>query len=257
MSVSLIIPVHNHWRVTAKCLVSIYKSDLPEQTQVIVVDDASTDQTQALLGSVIKSGKEVKVITNVQNAGYVKSMNKGIQASSGDYIVFMNNDTLLAKNCIAMLVKTFEKHTELGILGALQCDAFWKQKDPLIFLLRGKNAIQRDHVVTSNIPQELENSDVVYCDSVHSPCALTSRNVIEQIGMFDEMYGWGNYEQEDFCMTIKEKLHKQVAVCPQAKFVHFGSVSVSDDIVFWSHELDVNREKFLKKWGEKLFQNLV
>lgn len=256
MSVTMCVPCHNHWAVTAKCLVSIFKSEIPYDYKVVVVDDASTDATQQLLTVVKKEGKPLKVITHSKNLGYIASMNDVLKTFDTEYILFMNNDVLLKKDCVAELIKNFEKHADVGILGGTQHDSNWKELSPLIFFLRGDKAIQRDHVVTANIPKELKSSDTVYCDCVHSPCALTSKRVVDKVGYWDEQFGFGNYEQEDYCLRIKEA-HYQVAICPKAKFIHFVATSVSDNLPFWTNQLNKNRELFLKKWGEKLRLNLV
>lgn len=256
MSVTMAVPVHNHWQVTAKCLISIFKSEIPYDYKVVVIDDASTDATQKLLDVVKKERKNLRVITHTKNLGYVLSVNEVLKTFDTEYILFMNNDVLLKKDCVAELVKNFEKHPDVGILGGTQHDSNWNQMAPLIFFLRGEKAIQRDHVVSTNIPKDLMGSDTVYCDGVHSPCALTSKQVVEKVGFWDEDFSPGNYEQEDYCLRIKEA-HYQVAICPKAKFIHFLATSVSDNLPYWSHILDINREKFLKKWGEKLRNNLV
>lgn len=249
MSVTCIVPVHNHWKTTAECLATIFKSGLTDY-KVIVIDDVSTDLTSSFLKTVAKD-YPITIITNVTNKGYLGSTNEALKIIDTEYIVFMNNDIHLDPDCLKVLIETYKKHPEIGILGATQYNKNWEEMSPLKFFLRGDKATIRDHIVTSNIPKDLKDSDVIFCDDVHFACALTSKKVVDKAGPLDIDYGLGNYEQESHALTIKE-LGYQIAICPKAKFIHYGSISVNDDIEKYSTLLNKNREIFFRKWGDKL-----
>ena len=90
--VSIIIPVHNNAKFTFNCLQSISKNT-HGSFEIVVVDDASEDETPRLL----KSVKNIKIIRNSENRGFIDSCNKGAGASSGKYLLFLNNDTIVTE----------------------------------------------------------------------------------------------------------------------------------------------------------------
>ncbi len=257
MSISLIVPVYNHWQVTAKCLISILKSDIPIKYEIIVIDDASTDATQQLIRTVIKENHPVTLITNMENKGYILSTNEALKIIDSKYILFMNNDVYLDKTCIKELLRVYETYPDVGVLGGTQYADGWKETDSALkFFTRGDKATIRDHMITSKIPDNLKNSDIVYCDDVHFACALTTKAVVDKVGLLDEEFLLGCYDQEDFCLRVKE-LQMQIAVCPKAKFIHYLSVSTRDKFYEYQRALDANRITFFKKWGEKLRNNQI
>jgi O-antigen biosynthesis protein len=89
---SVIIPVHNRTSLTRQCLNTLLEGH-PESVdfEIIVVDDASTDSTQQLL---IDCRERVRVVTHAMNTGFAAACNDGVAAASGEYLVFLNNDTI-------------------------------------------------------------------------------------------------------------------------------------------------------------------
>ncbi len=257
-NLTIIFPVHNHWKTTANCLISILKGNISDskEEKIIVIDDASTDETPALLTTVKKEYPNLEIITNETNVGYVPSVNKALRIVKTKYILLMNNDVFLSNGCIPTLVETFEKFPLMGMLGGLQLDKNQNELSPLKFFKRGSEATIRDHIMVSNVPENLKEASIIFVDDVHFACALTSTTVVNKVGLLDEDFGKGNYDQEDMSLRIREAGY-QVAICPKAKFIHLVSVSVADDMPYFSKLLDRNREIFFKKWGEKLRNKLI
>jgi hypothetical protein len=90
--VSIIIPVHNNAKFTFNCLNSISKNT-QGSFEIVVVDDASDDETPYFLTRV----KNIKIIRNSENQGFVDSCNKGAKTSIGKNLLFLNNDTVVTK----------------------------------------------------------------------------------------------------------------------------------------------------------------
>jgi GT2 family glycosyltransferase len=257
MSLSIIVPAWNHWQTTANCLASIFKSKILIPYKVIVINDNSTDYTAKLLQTIGQEGYPITLLTNDENKGYLGSTNMALKIVNSTYILFLNNDVILDKNCIKELIEVYRQHPDIGILGATQLDVNRNELYPLKFFLRGEKATIRDHIIATNIPENLREADVAYCDDVHFACSLTTKEVIDKIGgQLDPDFGLGNYDQESACCAVKEQGY-QIAVAPRAKFVHLCSVSVRDKISEYSLLLDKNRELFFKKWGQKLKENKI
>src|SRR5690606_26835225 len=108
--VSIIIPVYNQISFTLNCLYSIYQPDDDIAKEIIVVDDASTDETRQILSQI--SG--VKLISNTENIGYLKSVNLAIKQAAGHFIYVLNNDTKVQEGYLKSLVDVFKTHENVG-----------------------------------------------------------------------------------------------------------------------------------------------
>lgn len=250
----IVTPVWNHWKTTARCLASIFKSDIPMEYRVIIVNDASTDHTKLFLDFLIRKGNPISVIDNQQNIGYILSTNSGLKFSTADYILLLNNDTVLEKGCIKKLLENTKKHQDIGVLSATEyTDEKLTHQIPLKTLLRGENATTRDHMVEVKNP--LNTDGVIYCDLISFACVLITRKTLETVGYYDEYLKLGCYEQEDYILRTREA-NIPIAICPEAKFYHERSISTKTRQDF-SLALEENRKKFFEKWGQKLKENKI
>jgi glycosyltransferase involved in cell wall biosynthesis len=108
MKVSIIIPAYNEEKFLPRCLNSIFNARLPENYEIIVVNNASTDRTE----KVARSFKNVKVISEFQK-GITKAKQAGFNASSGDLLVFFDADTYIPCNWFEIALKEFKKNHDL------------------------------------------------------------------------------------------------------------------------------------------------
>jgi GT2 family glycosyltransferase len=253
---TLIIPCFNHRKVTAQCLASIFKSDLKDISyKAVVIDDASTDYTGKLIQTIIDEGHPVELITNKVNMGYVDSTNKVLRNLNSEYVLFMNNDVLLEPTCIRNLLGEMLKRPEYGIIGGTQYDHMWRELSPLKYFVRGEEATLWNHILVKNLPIR-DIPDIINVDDTHFACSICSKKVVDKIGFISEEFRPGNYDQEDYCLRVKEAGFK-IGIATTAKYIHNYSTSTSDNPKFWEDVLNRNRETFWAKWGEKLRQNLI
>src|SRR5439155_14297439 len=103
VEISIIIPVFNQFRFTQACLASLQEHRGTERFEVIVVDDGSTDAS----AEAIPQMPGVIYLRNKTNSGFIASCNRGAAAARGDYLVFLNNDTLVEPGWLTALFETF------------------------------------------------------------------------------------------------------------------------------------------------------
>src|SRR4030095_1421590 len=103
---SVIIPVFNNINFTFQCLCSVLKQIDLNETEIVVVNNGSTDETVEVLS---KFGDALQVINNHDNKGFGEACNQGAAIAQGKYLVFLNNDTAVLEGWLKHLVNTAEK----------------------------------------------------------------------------------------------------------------------------------------------------
>lgn len=120
MHVSIIIVNYNTKQLTKNCIESIIAKTSGVEYEIILVDNESSDGSQ----EVFASDKQIKFIEAGENLGFGKANNLGVQYAMGDYIFFLNSDTLLLNNAIYEMWRYCEEHKgdKIGGLGCILCD---------------------------------------------------------------------------------------------------------------------------------------
>ena len=114
--VSIVILSYNKSKLTTECLESIYTHIPRNEVEVIVVDNASSDDSVEIIK---KKFPQVKLIQNDRNAGFAGGCNLGAKHAQGEYILFLNNDAFLSDNPLPAFFMTFQDHKEAGIVGGM------------------------------------------------------------------------------------------------------------------------------------------
>ena len=119
MKLSIVIVNYNSKLLLEQCIESIKKATRQIDTEIIVVDNNSTDGSKEYLPAKITG---IKFIFNDKNEGFAKASNKGFKNSSGKYILFLNPDTILTDTCLADCISFFETHPDAGAVGVRMLD---------------------------------------------------------------------------------------------------------------------------------------
>ncbi len=132
LELSVILVSFNDWIHLEKCLQSLL-AVLPEKNmEVVVVDNNSSDGSP---GFVKDRFPEVKLILNENNLGFAKACNLGIHASSGEFVLFLNNDTIVNVQALSVLLDKIRENPLIGAVGP----ALLSGKKKLSGLLRKKS----------------------------------------------------------------------------------------------------------------------
>lgn len=114
LTISIIIPNWNGVELLKNCLPSIIKQVFKD-FEVIIVDNGSTDESIQYLKTNFPNFKIIKLSKNI---GFAGAVNRGIKKALGEYIILLNNDTEMNKNCLKYLVEAADKHSEAGMVAA-------------------------------------------------------------------------------------------------------------------------------------------
>ena len=217
MTVTVVVPVHGRSSLTRHCLDTLLDQDLPAQTRLLVVDDASPDDTAAVLASY---AAQIEVLTLDRNLGFGAACNAGVAAADTEVIVLLNNDTSPHPGWLAALTRYAEEHPQAAAVGArlLHLDGTVQHAGVVI----GQDRLP--HHVYAGFPGDhpaVQRSRRFQI--VTGACLLLRRSVFVQAGGFDLGYRNG-HEDVDLCLRLGAAGH-QVHYCGDAVVTHLESVS--------------------------------
>jgi GT2 family glycosyltransferase len=243
--VSIIVPVHNQLKFTAACLQSLAAVRAQAAFEVIVVDDASTDETWKWL----RRCGNVGALRNRKNRGFIGSCNRGAARARGHYLVFLNNDTQVTDHWLDRLIEPFEAKADVGIVGA-----------KLVFgdgRLQEAGGIMFDDASGWNYgrgddPGRPEFCFVSEADYVSGACLAIERAVFESLDGFDRHFAPAYYEDTDLCFRVRRR-GLRVLYQPASRVIHFEGVTSGTDEASGAKRYQVvNRERFYERWRETL-----
>ena len=194
---TIVIPVHDRAGLTRRCLDAIPADPPATPFEIVVVDDASTDETPALLAE--RSGA-VRTLRREQNGGFATACNDGAAAAQGELLVFLNNDTEPHPGWLDALVAHADAHPEAAAVGAK--------------LLFPDGSVQHAGVVVcqDGRPRHLYAGFPADHPAVHKPrafqavtaaCMLVRRAAFERAGGFDPAFR-NSLEDVDLCLRLRE-----------------------------------------------------
>ncbi len=243
--VSIIIPTYNKFDYTYNCLKSIYKNTDIDQIEIIVVDDASSDETI----NIKKYIKNIEVIKNEKSLGFIKSCNKASQFANGRYLLFLNNDTQVQQDWLKFLLEVIEKDNKVALVGPkfVYPDGRLQEAGGIIWNdATGWNYGRFDE------PEKPEYNYLKEADYISGACILVRKELWNNIGGFDERYSPAYFEDSDLAFEIRKRGYK-VIYQPKSVVVHFEGVSNGTDTSSGIKQYqEINRVKFLNKWKEIL-----
>jgi len=240
--VSIIMVVRNAHEYTAACLKSLILNT-HEDYELIVVDNASDPP------GLPEGFHAHKLIENKENLGFPKAANQGLAIAEGDYICFINNDLIMTPNWLTYL----KRHLDRGfdIVGPTANSVSGPQQVILDDVYHGEDELYQ---AAENCHRKNENICVPFYRIVGF-CMLLKREVFDTIGGFDEEFGIGNFEDDDFCMRAIEAGYK-VGIARDVFLHHFGSVSFKQEQVDYTDLLKKNEKIMRRKWPDKKYKDM-
>ncbi|MFM7244496.1 MAG: glycosyltransferase [Planctomycetaceae bacterium] len=252
-SVSIVIPVHGGWPVTQACLRALLPS-LPAgwPVEVIVVDDASPDETPDQLAAIAEGDRRLVVLRNDHNLGFVGTCNRGAAAATGDYLVFLNNDTVPLPAWLPPLIRTFASFPAAAAVGGklLFPDGRLQEAGGIIFDDASACHFGREHPDPAWPPF----NHVRPVDYVSAALLATPRDLFLALGGFDPAYAPGYYEDTDYCFRLRE-IGREVLVQPATLVVHVeGATAGTDHAAGMKRFQEINRRRFQARHAAALMQ---
>lgn len=243
--ISIVIPVYNKHLYTFTCLKSIHENSGESVYEVIVVDDASTDDTSKMLSAI----KGITVIHNIENKGFIHSCNTGVNAAKGRFIVLLNNDTIVTRDWLSALTKTFSDFPDAGLVGVKLVYPDGKLQEAGGIVWQDASAWNYGRTDDPEKPEYSYCRAVDYCSGA---CLMIKRQDLVDLGLLDDYYSPAYYEDTDLAFRVR-KIGKRVYYQPAVTVIHFEGVSSGTDVTQGTKRYQtVNHEKFYRRWHETL-----
>jgi GT2 family glycosyltransferase len=241
---SIIIPVHNGVAYTLICLAALAQAQL-DGSEVIVVDNGSTDATPQRLAAWAEGAPSRRVVDMGANAGFARGCNAGAALADRPMLVFLNNDTFVFPDWLPRLLEPFADGAVKVTGSRLLFPSDRVQHAGVAFDDRGP------HHVFAGLPAEhpavMERRD---WQAVTGAALAIRTDEFRRLGGFDERYV-NSFEDIDLCLRVKADGGRVVYV-PDSVAYHFESVTVGR----LGEDDDANYRRFISSWRGKFEQDL-
>lgn len=244
---SIIILSFNRFaETTGPCLESLYSDNELQESEIIVIDNASWDDAGRRLQAATRGRRHVRPVFNPVNRGFAGGNNDGAALARADILVLLNSDTIVPAGAMGRLVRTLDRHPDWAMAGPLTNAAGNEQK---IF-------------TAQTLPDAVVKEGLSFCGHADGDCFASHRldffcvavrkKAYVQLGGLDEQFGAGYFEDTDFCMRAVQA-SMPMMVCEDVFVFHQAGKSFAALGGSGVHRLmRANRSKLRAKHGRKL-----
>lgn len=243
--VSIVIPVHGELAHTLACLRSLARHGAQAPFEVIVVDDASPDDSATALTQVAG----LQLLRNEHNLGFIGSCNAGADAARGEFLLFLNNDTQVTAGWLDALLRCFAERADCGLAGSrlVYPDGRLQEAGGLVFA--DGSCWTTGRFEPRDAPAFRHRRETDY---VSGASLMISREVFRRVGGFDARYAPAYYEDTDLAFAVRQ-LGLRVYYEPASTVIHCEGISSGTDLAngIKRHQV-INRTRFVDKWKAEL-----
>jgi GT2 family glycosyltransferase len=237
---SVVLVCWNNRGYLEPCLRSLYQCELGRTFEVIVVDNGSSDGSQDMLREHFPG---VRIVQNQDNLGLSRATNQGIELSRGQYVLLLNNDTLVNGPSLQKMIHCLDVHPSVAAVGGklLNPDGSFQGAAAKFSTLFQELLIatRLGELFWEGYPSHKNGKGERVVDWLSSACLLVRKSVFAQVGLLDESYFiYG--DETDLQFRLKQAGWK-VCYLPQATTIHYGGRSMDR----WRRRKMVYRGKLL------------
>lgn len=250
VTLSIIIVNLNTIDLTEGCIKSIYKHKINYPFEVFVTDNGSTDGSVEMLKRYVKKYKNFNAIFNDSNTGYAKANNQGIRKSIGEYILLLNNDTVVYKDSLNNLINFAKKTPDAGVVGSRLLNIDGTLQMSCYHFPTITNAIREYWFLSKGLFEKFAptGNKPVTVDSVVGAVFLITPAARKKVGILDERY-FAYFEDIDYCRQVWKKGLK-VYYFPESVITHYHGATfkkLADDGLRWKKLIP----------GSKIYHGLI
>lgn len=250
-TVSIVIPTYNGIAHVEPCLRALDTTLGPAfDGEVLIVDDGSGHETAGALERLQEHHDWLRIVRSPSNQGFISACNRGAEAASCEYLVFLNDDTVPLPGWLDALVRTFEQYADAGAAGGrlIYPDGSLQEAGGVIYRDgSGANLGRGDYDVDAPLYRHVRRVD--YCSGA---LLATPRRLFRDLGGFDTRYRPAYYEDTDYCFRVRAE-GLAVYYQPASTVVHTEGATSGTSLGggVKRHQLH-NQKVFRKRWASAL-----
>lgn len=244
-NITVVVPIYGDWSSLKTCIRSLIKH-LPQEHTVILLNDCGPDveSIEKSIKIAIKGRDNFIYARNPKNLGFVQTCNRAVMEidKTGNDILLLNSDTKVTKKFYKYMQEVLYSENNIGAVTSRSNNAtVWSVP------MNGRLANHRTmsyifyRLIRARLP------DMYVTPTIHGFCVLIRRSVIKKYGLFDEIYGKGYGEENDFAMRIRAN-GWMTAVANKSYVFHYESRSFGIDIR--NKQVEKNEKILIKRYPE-------
>lgn len=243
-TVSIIILAYNNLDFSRACIESVLRHTHYPDLEIILVDNGSSDGSLEYFQGISDKQSTVTVIRNEENLGFSGGNNSGIEVASGEIVVLLNNDTYVAPGWLFAIVSKMKGPAALDLAGPVTNNIGNEAKIEIAY-------DSMDAMIDAAFDYTWQHSgEVLPSENLAFFCVAISRQVIDSIGLLDESFKGGFFEDDDYCRRAVEAGFR-LGIVEDAFVHHHLSASFDQLGVQRKQEIfDANKAVYERKWGE-------
>jgi len=240
--VSVIVVTFGNLDLNRLCLASLLERSEWPNLEVVVVDNASDDGTPGYLRETSAADPRVRALFNDANLGFAAANNQGLRAATGDFLVLLNNDTIVRRGWLPALIRHLVRDPAIGLLGAVT-NAIGNEA----MIPTGYETVEDMPRWAARYVRE-HDGETFEIPMLAMFCVAMRRQIWDKVGPLDERFGVGMFEDDDYSRRVRGAGFR--IVCARDVFVHhwmkasFKKMPVED----YQRLFDTNRRLFEEKW---------
>ena len=243
MTFSIIIINYKTPRLTIDCIRSLFALPEAKNREIIVIDNASEDGSVEILKD--EFGAKIQIIANKKNLGFSAANNQGAALSTGDFLLFLNSDTIVNKDIFKKCLDLFKADDKIGIISPrLKLESGESQKNAFGYFPTFWGLITQAGKKEIIIPEVSQKFEVDWV----SGCALMiRRDIFQKIGGWDDHF-FLYFEDVDICRLVKKNGYK-IVVNLESEITHLGGKSLAINSERKKYYYEAQNYYFKKNYG--------
>ena len=214
--ISVVVLTYNNLELTKNCLDSLVTHSNYANLEIIVVDNNSSDDTPAFLKAWAEGHSNRIIILNHDNKGFAAGNNLGLAAASGDYLVILNNDTVVTAGWAKGLMRHLLDNQDIGIVGPITNNIGNEARISTRYTQITDMHVESAEITRARMGKWFEINTLAFF------CVMFPRSTYEKIGGLCEEYGLGFFEDDDYCRRVQH-------ICMRAVCAEYSTPSAAPE----------------------------